>query len=55
MERLPPLRVLELVEHIRLPLERPSFASMCEFGPLWLDYFGTGMANFSALSEVRYD
>ena len=31
------------------------FASMCEFGPLWLDDFGTGMANFSALSEVRYD
>ncbi len=28
---------------------------MCEFGPLWLDDFGTGMANFSALSEVRYD
>ncbi|PWU32259.1 cyclic-guanylate-specific phosphodiesterase, partial [Enterobacter hormaechei] len=24
-------------------------------GPLWLDDFGTGMANFSALSEVRYD
>lgn len=28
---------------------------MCEFGPLWLDDFGTGMANFSALSEVSYD
>lgn len=22
---------------------------------MWLDDFGTGMANFSALSEVRYD
>lgn len=38
----------------RLP-EDSTFASMCEFGPLWLDDFGTGMANFSALSEVRYD
>ncbi len=37
------------------PAERFTFASMCEFGPLWLDDFGTGMANFSALSEVRYD
>ncbi|WP_312951541.1 cyclic-guanylate-specific phosphodiesterase [Superficieibacter sp.] len=45
---------LELVEHIRLPVDS-SFASFCEFGPLWLDDFGTGMANFSALSEVRYD
>lgn len=45
---------LELVEHISLPVDS-SFASFCEFGPLWLDDFGTGMANFSALSEVRYD
>ena len=44
----------ELVEHIRLPKDS-TFASMCEFSPLWLDDFGTGMANFSALSEVRYD
>jgi EAL domain-containing protein (putative c-di-GMP-specific phosphodiesterase class I) len=44
----------ELVEHVRLPQDS-SFASICEFGPLWLDDFGTGMANFSALSEVRYD
>ncbi|KNC11155.1 c-di-GMP phosphodiesterase [Klebsiella sp. RIT-PI-d] len=50
---LPWLR-LELVEHVRLPVDS-SFASFCEFGPLWLDDFGTGMANFSALSEVRYD
>ncbi len=42
------------MEHIRLPKDS-TFASMCEFGPLWLDDFGTGMANFSALSEVRYD
>ena len=53
IERMPWLR-FELVEHIRLPKDS-SFASMCEFGPLWLDDFGTGMANFSALSEVRYD
>lgn len=44
----------ELVEHVRLPQDS-SFASICEYGPLWLDDFGTGMANFSALSEVRYD
>ncbi|AGB76286.1 EAL domain-containing protein [Enterobacteriaceae bacterium strain FGI 57] len=44
----------ELVEHTRLPQES-SYASICEFGPLWLDDFGTGMANFSSLSEVRYD
>ncbi|WP_230353389.1 cyclic-guanylate-specific phosphodiesterase [Lelliottia sp. WAP21] len=44
----------ELVEHVRLPQDS-SFATMCEFGPLWLDDFGTGMANFSALSEVQYD
>jgi EAL domain-containing protein (putative c-di-GMP-specific phosphodiesterase class I) len=53
IESLPWLR-FELVEHIRLPKDS-SFASLCEFGPLWLDDFGTGMANFSALSEVRYD
>lgn len=44
----------ELVEHTRLPQDS-SFAAICEFGPLWLDDFGTGMANFSSLSEVRYD
>ncbi|MFE4111150.1 cyclic-guanylate-specific phosphodiesterase [Kosakonia sp. YIM B13611] len=44
----------ELVEHIRLPQDS-TFASISEIGPLWLDDFGTGMANFSALSEVRYD
>lgn len=53
IETLPWLR-FELVEHVSLP-QNSSFASMCEFGPLWLDDFGTGMANFSALSEVRYD
>ncbi|MCU6667399.1 cyclic-guanylate-specific phosphodiesterase [Enterobacteriaceae bacterium H4N4] len=52
-EQLPWLR-FELVEHVSLPQDS-SFATMCEFGPLWLDDFGTGMANFSALSEVRYD
>lgn len=44
----------ELVEHVRLPQDS-TIASICEFGPLWLDDFGTGMANFSALSEVHYD
>ncbi len=34
--------------------ERSTFPR-CKIGPLWLDDFGTGMANFSALSEVRYD
>lgn len=53
IEEIPWLR-FELVEHIRLPQDS-SFASLCDFGPLWLDDFGTGMANFSALSEVRYD
>lgn len=53
IERMPWLR-FELVEHLHLPKET-SFASICEFVPLWLDDFGTGMANFSALSEVRYD
>lgn len=53
IENTPWLR-FELVEHIRLPQDS-SFAAICEFGPLWLDDFGTGMANFSALSEVRYD
>jgi EAL domain-containing protein (putative c-di-GMP-specific phosphodiesterase class I) len=53
IESMPWLR-FELVEHIRLPQDS-SVASICEFGPLWLDDFGTGMANFSALSEVHYD
>lgn len=44
----------ELVEHIRLP-DKASLEEICDVGPLWLDDFGTGMANFSALSEVRYD
>ncbi len=53
VETLPWIR-FELVEHIRLPQDS-TFASISEIGPLWLDDFGTGMANFSALSEVRYD
>ncbi len=28
---------------------------MPEFGPLWMDDFGSGMANFSALTELKYD
>lgn len=53
MARLPWVR-FELVEHITLPAAE-SLTRTKEFGPLWLDDFGTGMANFSALSEVRYD
>ncbi|UYU32107.1 cyclic-guanylate-specific phosphodiesterase [Siccibacter colletis] len=53
IENLPWVR-FELVEHISLPQDS-TFASISEFGPIWLDDFGTGMANFSALSEVRYD
>lgn len=53
IETLPWLR-FELVEHMALPQDS-TVASLCEFGPLWLDDFGTGMANFSALSEVSYD
>jgi len=53
IDSLPWVR-FELVEHIRLPQDC-TFASISEIGPLWLDDFGTGMANFSALSEVRYD
>ncbi len=44
----------ELVEHVGLPDDIP-LAALREFGPLWLDDFGTGMANFSALGEVGYD
>ena len=53
IETLPWLR-FELVEHMALPQDS-TVASLCEFGPLWLDDLGTGMANFSALNEVRYD
>lgn len=44
----------ELVEHITQP-QAVTLAGMHEFGPLWLDDFGTGVANFSALSEMHYD
>ena len=44
----------ELVEHITQP-HAVTLAGMNEFGPLWLDDFGTGVANFSALSEMHYD
>jgi EAL domain-containing protein (putative c-di-GMP-specific phosphodiesterase class I) len=53
IDKLPWVR-FELVEHITQP-QATTLARMHEFGPLWLDDFGTGMANFSALSEVRYD
>lgn len=44
----------ELVEHHMLPQEE-IVAQMPELGPLWLDDFGCGMANFSALTELKYD
>lgn len=51
--RLPWVR-FELTEHHVLPQEE-MIAQMPELGPLWLDDFGSGMANFSALTELRYD
>lgn len=51
--RLPWVR-FELTEHHVLPQEE-MIARMPELGPLWLDDFGSGMANFSALTELRYD
>ncbi|PKH23742.1 cyclic-guanylate-specific phosphodiesterase [Enterobacterales bacterium CwR94] len=51
--RLPWVR-FELVEHQILPQDE-IFAQMPQLGPLWLDDFGSGMANFSALREQRYD
>lgn len=44
----------ELVEHYMLP-HQELVAEMPELGPLWLDDFGSGMANFSALNELKYD
>lgn len=44
----------ELVEHHVLPQEE-IIAQIPELGPLWLDDFGCGMANFSALTELKYD
>lgn len=51
--RLPWVR-FELVEHHVLPQEE-IVAQMPELGALWLDDFGSGMANFSALTELSYD
>lgn len=51
--RLPWVR-FELVEHHVLPQEE-MVAQMPELGALWLDDFGSGMANFSALTELSYD
>ncbi|ATZ13105.1 cyclic-guanylate-specific phosphodiesterase [Erwinia amylovora] len=51
--RCPWLR-FELVEHHVLPQELIA-TQMPEFGPLWMDDFGSGMANFSALTELKYD
>lgn len=51
--RLPWVR-FELTEHHVLPQEE-MVAQMPELGPLWLDDFGSGMANFSALTELKYD
>ncbi|MGD9426604.1 cyclic-guanylate-specific phosphodiesterase [Pantoea sp. NSTU24] len=51
--RLPWLR-FELTEHQALP-QPEKVAKIAELGPLWLDDFGSGMANFSALTELQYD
>lgn len=50
--RCPWLRV-ELVEHHNLP-GKQVVAQIPELGPLWLDDFGSGMANFSALTELEF-
>lgn len=63
IQQHPPIRRLitdlpwvrfELTEHHALPQEE-MIAQMPELGPLWLDDFGSGMANFSALTELKYD
>lgn len=51
--RLPCVR-FELVEHYALPQEE-IVAQMPELNALWLDDFGSRMANFSALTELKYD
>jgi len=51
--QLPWIR-FELTEHQALPQEE-KVAKIPELGPLWLDDFGSGMANFSALTELKYD
>lgn len=51
--RLPWLR-FELTEHQALP-QPEKVAKITEMCPLWLDDFGSGMANFSALTGLRYD
>jgi c-di-GMP phosphodiesterase len=51
--RLPWIR-FELTEHHALP-QAERVAKIPELGPLWLDDFGSGMANFSALTELKYD
>lgn len=43
----------ELVEHHLLP-EKERIAKIPELGALWLDDFGSGMANFSALSGLKF-
>lgn len=44
----------ELVEHEVLPKELIA-TQMPELGPLWMDDFGSGLANFSALNGLKYD
>ena len=53
ISQLPWVR-FELTEHHILP-QKKIVAQMPELGPLWLDDFGSGMANFSALTELKYD
>lgn len=53
ISQLPWVR-FELTEHHILP-QKEIVAKIPELGPLWLDDFGSGMANFSALTELKYD
>lgn len=55
VENMPWVR-FELVGHASSPQDT-SFNSISELHPLWLDDFGTGMANFSALDVdgARYE
>lgn len=53
LERMPYLR-FEMVEHAYAALTMP-IQSLEDVHRLWLDDFGSGLANFSSLMECRYE